>query len=60
MKLAQQLLALTQQAGYKRVRLDLVDPQKQAPALRLYKRLGFYPIAQYNHGPGTVFMEKLL
>lgn len=60
MKLSQQLLAFAQQAGCKKVRLDLVDPQKQAMALRLYERLGFYPIAQYTDGPGTVFMEKLL
>jgi putative acetyltransferase len=46
--------------GYKTVRLDLFDAQKQAQALSFYRQLGFYAIAPYNDSPCTVFMEKML
>jgi putative acetyltransferase len=60
MKLAQMLLDFAKNAGYKKVRLDTLDVQKQAAALKLYKRLGFYAIERYNDSFCTVFMEKRL
>lgn len=60
MKMAQRLLDFAKEKGYNKVRLDTLDEQKQAPALKLYRRLGFYAIARYNDGPCTVFMEKVL
>lgn len=59
-QMAQMLLDFAKKTGYKKVRLDTVDQLKQAPALKLYKRLGFSLIERYNDGFSTVFMEKLL
>ncbi len=59
-RMAQMLLDFARIAGYKKVRLDTTDEQKQAQALKLYQRLGFYFIERYNDGPCTVFMEKIL
>ncbi len=60
MKMTQMLLDFARKTGYKKVRLDTVDEQKQAQALKLYKRLGFYFIERYNDSSCTVFMEKML
>lgn len=60
MKMAQMLLDFAKTAGYKKVRLDTADAQKQARALKLYKQLGFYFIERYNDSPCAVFMEKIL
>ncbi|MBD1928069.1 GNAT family N-acetyltransferase [Trichocoleus sp. FACHB-90] len=60
MKMAQMLLDFARKTGYKKVRLDTTDKEKQAQALKLYKRLGFYFIERYNDGFCTVFMEKML
>jgi putative acetyltransferase len=59
-KMAQMLLDFAKNTGYKKVRLDTLDEQKQVPALNLYKRLGFYLIERYNDSFCTVFMEKML
>lgn len=59
-KMTQILLDFARKTSYKQVRLDIADAQKQAQALKFYKRLGFYPIERYNDGPCTVFMEKML
>ncbi len=59
-EMAQNLLDFARRAGYKKVRLDLLNPQKQTQALKLYERLGFYAIERYNDTPCTVFMEKVL
>ncbi|MBD1894867.1 GNAT family N-acetyltransferase [Trichocoleus sp. DQ-A3] len=59
-KMAQMLLDFARIIGYKKVRLDTIDEQKQAQALKLYQRLGFYFIERYNTSPCTVFMEKML
>jgi putative acetyltransferase len=59
-KMAQILLNFARKTSYKQVRLDIVDAQKQAQALKFYKRLGFYPIERYNNSSCTVFMEKML
>jgi putative acetyltransferase len=59
-KMAQMLLDFAREAGYKRVRLDTANEEKQAQALKLYQRLGFYCIERYNDSFCTVFMEKML
>ncbi len=59
-RLAQMLLDFAKNTGYKKVRLDTLDAQKQTPALKLYNRLGFYAIERYNDSFCTVFMEKML
>jgi len=59
-QMAQRLLDFARTTGYKFVRLDITDAQKQAQAIKLYQRLGFYFIERYNDGPCTVFMEKVL
>ncbi len=60
MNMTRTLLEFARKTGYKLVRLDTVDAQKQARALKLYQRLGFYFIERYNNGPATAFMEKRL
>ncbi len=57
-RMCEMLFQFAHLAGYKRVRLD-TTPVLPA-ANRLYQRLGFYSIARYNDGPGTIFMEKCL
>lgn len=59
-KMAQMLLDFAKKAGYKKVRLDCGDEQKQAQAVNFYKQLGFYIIERYNDSLCTVFMEKIL
>ncbi len=59
-KMAQMLLDFATKKGYKKVRLDTTDEQKQAQAIQLYQRLGFYFIERYNDSSCTVFMEKIL
>jgi putative acetyltransferase len=59
-KMAQMLLDFARKKGYKKVRLDTTDEQKQAQAIQLYQRLGFYFIERYNDSSCTRFMEKIL
>jgi len=59
-KMAQMLLDFARKKGYKKVRLDTADEQKQAQAIQLYQRLGFYFIERYNDSSCTRFMEKIL
>jgi putative acetyltransferase len=59
-KMAQMLFDFARQVGYRKVRLDLANEERQPQALKLYKRLGFYPIERYNDSPCNIFMEKLL
>ena len=59
-KMAEMLFDFARQAGYRKVRLDLATEEQQPQALKLYSRLGFYPIERYNDGPCNIFMEKLL
>jgi putative acetyltransferase len=47
-KMAQMLLDFARQTGYCKARLDLANEKRQPLALKLYKRLGFYPIQRYN------------
>jgi putative acetyltransferase len=59
-KMTRILFDFAQNAGYKKMRLDLVNPQIQARAFEFYQRLGFYQIARYNDSICTIFMEKTL
>lgn len=59
-KMAQTLFDFAKQAGYRKVRLDLANEERQQQALKFYRKLGFYPIDRYNDSPCNVFMEKLL
>ncbi len=59
-QMAQRLLDFAKQQGYTRVRLDMVNTEVQAQALRLYERLGFYFIEPYHDSSCAVFMEKVL
>jgi ribosomal protein S18 acetylase RimI-like enzyme len=55
--LAKAIIAEAKRLGYRKLRLDTL-PEMQA-ARGLYQRLGFRPIAPYNHNPipGTAFLE---
>ncbi|WP_026731071.1 GNAT family N-acetyltransferase [Fischerella sp. PCC 9605] len=59
-KMAQMLFDFARQAGYWKVRLDLANDERQPQALKLYRKLDFYPIERYNDSSCTVFMEKIL
>ncbi|NDJ19978.1 GNAT family N-acetyltransferase [Myxacorys almedinensis] len=59
-KMAQLLCGFAKQAGYRKIRLDLANEERQPEALKLYRKLSFYPIERYNDSPCQVFMEKLL
>lgn len=59
-KMVQMLFDFARQAGYQKVRLDLVNDERQAQALKLYRKLGFYSIERYNNSVCTMFMEKVL
>lgn len=59
-KMAQILFDFARQVRYQKVRLDLANAERQPQALKLYTRLGFYPIERYNDSPCDVFMEKRL
>lgn len=58
--IAQRVIDFATAKGYKRVRLDVADAEKQTLPIILYQQLGFYFIERYNDGPCTVFMEKVL
>ena len=60
LQIAQMLINFASTHGYKRMRLDLANEQKQIQALNFYTRLGFYTIERYNGGLCQVFMEKQL
>jgi putative acetyltransferase len=59
-KMSYMLFDFAKQNGYTKVRLDTTDEYKQAPAIKLYQRLGFYLIKRYNDSACTVFLEKML
>ena len=58
--MAQMLFDFALAAGYWKIRLDLANEERQPEALKLYRKLGFYPTEKYNDSPCLVFMEKLL
>ena len=57
-KLAERILAEARASGYKRVRLDTVEPVMGA-AVAMYRAMGFREIPPYraNPMPGTLYME---
>lgn len=57
-KLAEAVIHEARVIGYKRMRLDTVEPVMK-DAVGLYRRLGFREIASYraNPQPGTLYME---
>lgn len=59
-KLAEAVIAVAKERGYRRMLLDTVP--SMAAAQRLYAQLGFVPREAYRYNPveGTVFMELVL
>jgi putative acetyltransferase len=58
-KMAQTLFDFAKQVGYRKVRLDLANEERQLQALKFYRKLGFYRIDRYNDSSCNIFMEKL-
>jgi putative acetyltransferase len=58
-KMAQILFDFAKQVGYRKVRLDLANEERQLQALKFYRKLGFYRIDRYNDSSCNIFMEKL-
>jgi putative acetyltransferase len=56
--LAETVIHQARQIGYKRMRLDTVEPMMK-DAVAMYRRLGFKEIAPYRPNPisGTLYME---
>jgi GNAT superfamily N-acetyltransferase len=56
--LAERIIAEARQIGYRRMRLDTVEPVMK-DAVAMYRRLGFKEIAPYctNPMPGALYME---
>ena len=56
--LVQQLLEEARDIGYRRIRLDTVEPVMK-DAVKMYRRLGFREIAPYRANPidGALYME---
>jgi putative acetyltransferase len=56
--LAENIISEARRIGYKRMRLDTVEPAMK-DAVAMYRRLGFKEIAAYraNPMPGTLYME---
>jgi len=56
--LADRIITEARQIGYKRMRLDTVEPVMK-DAVSMYRRLGFKEIPAYrpNPNPGTLYME---
>jgi len=59
--LADRIIAEARQIGYRRMRLDTVEPVMR-DAVGMYRKLGFKEIPVYrpNPNPGTLYMELLL
>jgi GNAT superfamily N-acetyltransferase len=56
--LAERVIAEARQIGYRRMRLDTVEPVMK-DAVAMYRKLGFKEIAPYRLNPmaGTIYME---
>jgi putative acetyltransferase len=52
-KMTQILFGFAKQARYRKIRLDLANEEQQLEALKLYRKLGFYPIERYNNSPSV-------
>ena len=59
--LAERIIAEARQIGYRRMRLDTVEPVMK-DAVGMYRKLGFREIDAYraNPNPGTLYMELKL
>jgi putative acetyltransferase len=59
--LAERIIAEARQIGYRRMRLDTVEPVMK-DAVAMYRRFGFKEIAPYcpNPNPGVLYMELAL
>jgi putative acetyltransferase len=59
--LAERVVAEAREIGYKRLRLDTVEPVMRG-AVALYRKLGFQEIAPYRDNPieGALYMELML
>lgn len=59
--LAEKIIAEARQMGYKKLRLDTVEPKMKA-AVAMYRRLGFCEIPPYRANPieGALYMELQL
>jgi putative acetyltransferase len=59
--LAEKIITEARQIGYRRMRLDTVEPVMK-DAVAMYRKLGFKDIAPYrpNPNPGTLYLELLL
>ena len=59
--LADRIIAEARQIGYRRMRLDTVEPVMK-DAVAMYRKLGFHEIAPYCKNPiaGALYMELLL
>jgi len=60
-ELAERIIAEARQTGYRRIRLDTVEPVMK-DAVAMYRKLGFKEIAPYrpNPNPGTLYLELVL
>ncbi len=58
--MANKLLEFAKAQGYKKIRLDVYQPEMQTRAVAFYTKLGFYEIEPYNNSPAKLFMEKAL
>jgi GNAT superfamily N-acetyltransferase len=58
--LVERIIQNAGEVGYQKIRLDTLP--SMAPAIALYRRLGFYPIDSYqdNPVPGAMFLELQL
>jgi putative acetyltransferase len=56
--LTERIIAEARQIGYRRMRLDTVEPVMK-DAVAMYRKLGFKGIAPYRPNPiaGTMYME---
>jgi len=59
--LSERAVADAREIGYKRLRLDTVEPMMR-DAVGLYRKLGFHEIAPYRENPieGALYMERTL
>jgi ribosomal protein S18 acetylase RimI-like enzyme len=59
--LAERVIAEAREIGYRRMRLDTVEPMMQ-DAVAMYRRLGFCEIPAYRQNPiaGALYMELVL
>lgn len=50
------LFDFAKKTGYKKMRLDLISKEKQAKAIKFYRKLGFDNIERYNDISCNIFM----